>query len=46
MGKQAKRIRTANIKSQSTPISAMVPMPGILSKREVRDLIEFLASHK
>ena len=46
MEKKTQRILKADIESQSTPVSAMVPMLGVLSKRELRDLVEFLSSLK
>ena len=37
-------VKRANIKSQTPVISAMPPMSTLLSKRDLRDLIEFLAT--
>lgn len=37
-------VRAADVVSRSRPVSAMPPMGAILTKRELRDLVEFLAS--
>lgn len=37
-------IDRADIATQTPPISVMPPMLGILSKREIRDVVEYLAS--
>jgi quinoprotein glucose dehydrogenase len=44
MEKKTRRIKKADIVSQSKPISAMVPMGSILTKEEIRDIIEFLST--
>ncbi|MDA1141878.1 MAG: c-type cytochrome [Planctomycetota bacterium] len=46
IGKEKEQISKENIEERSTPTSAMPSMAGILSKREMRDLIEFLSSLK
>ena len=40
------RIATARIKSRENYPSSMPPMGGLMSKREIRDVVEFLASLK
>jgi putative heme-binding domain-containing protein len=35
-----------DVESRSTPVSAMPPMAAILSKRELRDVVEFLATKR
>jgi quinoprotein glucose dehydrogenase len=44
MEKKTRRIKKSDIVSQSKPISAMVPMGSILTKEEIRDIIEFLST--
>ncbi|MDA7888452.1 c-type cytochrome, partial [Akkermansiaceae bacterium] len=41
---KATKIKTADVKERSEVISTMPPMGLILTKREVRDIIEYLAS--
>lgn len=41
-----KEIRKTDIKEQSTPISIMPPMSVILTKRQTRDVVAYLASLK
>ena len=39
-------IKTSDIEDQSEPMSAMLPMATVLTKREIRDLISYLVSLK
>ena len=42
--KETHQIKKSEIESQSKPISAMIPMGSILTRREIRDVIEFLTT--
>ena len=39
-------IKKSDIASKSKPVSAMPPMTALLSKKETRDLVAYLASCK
>ncbi len=46
VGETISRVKRADIKEMTPPISAMPPMTGLLKPREARDLVAWLASLK
>lgn len=46
VGPDSFRVKKSDVKSATPPVSAMPPMAGLLSPREMRDIIAYLASQQ